>query len=377
MTGAANAAILPARSVTLAQAMPSLDGAKSDLNEQVAFSELLGFLGSEESVPSKPESAVQDSEDGDPADEPSPMLAEITHHKWFAEELSTAEGISLVPKQRRPMLCLADLPAGANSEAVQRSLPAQAQDNRCDWLNPLPTQGEHLTLGQIPMPERPLADGFSAEAGRTVRPAMRDDLKRPAFKSAPERPSQPTAYEAAQTPMQASLMALETVLARGGSPLVREASLSAPRQDPAPAPISNQSPVAQIAYRIGRELDNTSYSNPQGYVAAMPGPRAVKLLNIELNPPELGRVTVRITSRNEAVHLQLDATRPETAKILDNDKDALFGMLRWAGHLIDSLSVQLRSQDVETGDQPFAGAIRHNEPSARAARGRRGGGIYF
>ena len=78
------------------------------------------------------------------------------------------------------------------------------------------------------------------------------------------------------------------------------------------------------------------------------------MLHIQLDPPQLGPLTIRIALRDGALHLQLEAARHETASLIQTDKDALTGVLRSAGYVVDGLNVQVAASDRPPAQQ-FAG----------------------
>lgn len=108
------------------------------------------------------------------------------------------------------------------------------------------------------------------------------------------------------------------------------------------------SPVQQIADRIAAEVTAAGGSarraSPAGS-AGQPASTQVKVLHIELQPADLGTIEVRISLKHDALELKLEASRAESAALISRDKDALAGMLRSAGYLIDGLTVQIADAD--------------------------------
>jgi chemotaxis protein MotD len=103
------------------------------------------------------------------------------------------------------------------------------------------------------------------------------------------------------------------------------------------------SPVRQIADRIaadiapvGDKVPIDSASSAMKAAATHP----LKVLTIQLQPVELGTITVRIALRNDALELQIEAGRRDTARLLDADRETLAGLLRSAGYSVEAMTVR-------------------------------------
>lgn len=169
--------------------------------------------------------------------------------------------------------------------------------------------------------------------------------------------------------MKTNLLALETMLSRNSSagkdsmdrgaetpftaPPFKEVRISSIKQETHFAPGSMQSPILQIAGHIDRDLRSAAIAAVQ-QPSDDPRPGPVRVLHIQLDPPQLGPLTIRIALKDGALHLQLEATRHETASMIQTDKDALTGVLRSAGYVVDGLNVQIAAPDRPPAQQ-FAG----------------------
>jgi chemotaxis protein MotD len=80
----------------------------------------------------------------------------------------------------------------------------------------------------------------------------------------------------------------------------------------------------------------------------------MKVLSIQLQPADLGTVTIRISVKDNTLRLDLEAGRGETVRLIQRDQDTLSTMLRSAGYLIDGMEVRLTDQ-VSAGGQPSMG----------------------
>jgi chemotaxis protein MotD len=72
---------------------------------------------------------------------------------------------------------------------------------------------------------------------------------------------------------------------------------------------------------------------------ALPGP--AKVLNLQLEPSDLGTVTISLNLSNGALDVQLAASQPATANLIERDKNALGDQLRDSGYSVASVGVSL------------------------------------
>ena len=71
---------------------------------------------------------------------------------------------------------------------------------------------------------------------------------------------------------------------------------------------------------------------------------AVKVLYIHLTPADLGTVTIRMSVKDQALQLDLEVGRGDTAQLIQRDREALSSLLRSAGYLIDAVDVKVADQ---------------------------------
>lgn len=112
------------------------------------------------------------------------------------------------------------------------------------------------------------------------------------------------------------------------------------------------SPAQQIADRIIGEAASAQESAgrpavPLEQTAMKP---TLKVLQIQLQPAELGNVSVRIELKDTGLTLHVAADRPETADLIRADQDGLSKLLRSAGYTVDAGSIRV----VESGDRTSA-----------------------
>jgi hypothetical protein len=100
---------------------------------------------------------------------------------------------------------------------------------------------------------------------------------------------------------------------------------------------ADTSPSAQIARQITAELANPA-SRP---ATSTPGPDgAVKVLHLQLEPANLGSVTVRLALKDNVISVNVEASRHETAFAIEKDREALSNALKSAGYVVDGVSSQ-------------------------------------
>jgi chemotaxis protein MotD len=150
---------------------------------------------------------------------------------------------------------------------------------------------------------------------------------------------------------------------------VRDTRLAVTRQETVFAPVG-QPPVShQAAERIIAELKSTDQTAaPQ---AATPQrdatPAPVRMLHLQLQPADLGLLTVRLSLRESGLDIKLEAAEHRTARLLEGDREMLSDMLRTAGYVVDGLSVQFQSADKPApAFQAFAGSGADNGPQSGA-----------
>lgn len=68
---------------------------------------------------------------------------------------------------------------------------------------------------------------------------------------------------------------------------------------------------------------------------------AVKVLHIQLQPIDLGTVTVRMELKDQELTVHVEADRSDTADMIRADQDTLAKLLRGAGYNIDTASVRI------------------------------------
>jgi flagellar hook-length control protein FliK len=111
--------------------------------------------------------------------------------------------------------------------------------------------------------------------------------------------------------------------------------------EPQAAPVTQQ-----IAQRVVAEAANlaTQAGRPDVPTFGVKLESPLKVLHIQLQPENLGVVTIRLAVKDNALRLDLEVGRGETANLIQRDRDALSALLRSAGYLIDGVEVRIADQ---------------------------------
>jgi flagellar hook-length control protein FliK len=99
----------------------------------------------------------------------------------------------------------------------------------------------------------------------------------------------------------------------------------------------------QIADRVASEAGTltTQAGRPDAPAFAVKHEAAAKVLHLQLQPEGLGTVTIRMSVKDQALRLDLEVGRGETAHMIQRDRDALSALLRSAGYMIDGVEVRV------------------------------------
>ena len=121
------------------------------------------------------------------------------------------------------------------------------------------------------------------------------------------------------------------------------------RASQAPAPAS---PLQQISTRIAaaaHALQSEASQSPAAAGARVASAPVVKVLRLELQPADLGTITIRMSLKQDGLDVRVEAGRIETARMLQTDQEALTKVLSNAGYRIEHMSVAAASLDASAG----------------------------
>jgi chemotaxis protein MotD len=132
----------------------------------------------------------------------------------------------------------------------------------------------------------------------------------------------------------------------------------------------------QVANAVVAELKETPASTAsaaadlatsQGNASDQP----LKILTINLEPPQLGNVTVRLRLVGTEVSVQLAAQRKDTSQMLDQQRDSIRDLMQSAGYVADVAPVQHGSLDgFQSGSgQSQSQLAGQQQPSSQSQQG--------
>jgi chemotaxis protein MotD len=157
--------------------------------------------------------------------------------------------------------------------------------------------------------------------------------------------------------LDAAAGATEAVLSDGaatphGAGLVLNTNVTVLRTETHLPPVTPTTPLHQVLAAIttdglGAVAEPAAPGAPDPATALGPERQLVRTLDIRLEPPDLGSVTVKLRLSGEHLTLRISADSAATAQSLEQDRDTLVSMLRGNGY------------------SPEISAVRH-EPAAAA-----------
>ncbi|KWT65860.1 hypothetical protein APY04_2707 [Hyphomicrobium sulfonivorans] len=228
------------------------------------------------------------------------------------------------------------------------------------------------TVADRPLDAAAVAPEAVAETALAPRQALRAEVMRQEAHFPPVMPQAPEGDGAVDA---SATGALEGVL-----PVVDELATAGMR------------PAQQVADRIGAGIEaDPVFSRHMAGEADPATPKPVlKVLQIQLQPADMGTVTVRMELKNEGLMVHVEASRSDTAELIRNDQDTLSKLLRSAGYAVDATSIRVVEGDrsgtsqqfgQQSGGQPQSqsswqsqsGASEHQRQSGRGDSGDQAG----
>ncbi len=129
----------------------------------------------------------------------------------------------------------------------------------------------------------------------------------------------------------------------------RKTEFTVIRQETVLPPAGHPAAAQQAAEKIIADLkDSAGTSGPDAATSHRETPSTpapTRVLHIQLQPPELGTLTVKLSLRDNALDIRLEAAEHHTLRLLEADRDRLSDMLRSAGYAVDGLAVQMPAGD--------------------------------
>jgi flagellar hook-length control protein FliK len=240
-----------------------------------------------------------------------------------------------------------------------------------------------------------LAPKFAAPAGSAARappPTPARGAERPASistVSAEQAPTQPTAAprdivttvdfgsNQHQAPADRSSAGLGAELSPTGNRDVQRdaqrgvplavAAVSVVTQETHAAPVMALSPVQQIAESIINAAGGAEPTQIPSRAAPLVPPAqrslpALQVLNIRLDPPDLGAISIKMRLTGTKLDLHIEVGQKDTVPLLGKDGDSLSSQLQSSGYTVDNLTIKA----AETNGIP---AQHQHDPAQGQAQG--------
>jgi chemotaxis protein MotD len=129
------------------------------------------------------------------------------------------------------------------------------------------------------------------------------------------------------------------------APLPEATKVTVVRQETHLPPVAQFTPTQQVAKAVVAELEGAAAPAPSAAPNAAPSQNSapdqpLRILTINLEPPALGNVTVRLRLVGEAVSVHLAADRRDTSQMLDEQRDSIREIMQAAGYVADVAPVR-------------------------------------
>lgn len=198
---------------------------------------------------------------------------------------------------------------------------------------------------------------------------------------APQMPGATTSAESMELPPTEGRVLPKSVartsdadagLGRSREAITSDVKVTTIRQETHFAPMMRASPAIQIADAVANGLSDleTESAVRSTFDPATAKPAAtapLRVLQVQLQPVELGTVTISMSLKADVLELHLDAARGDTADMLRRDRQVLSDLLRQAGYDVDSVSVRIADSDagaLSSGSNPSQNSGQHMQSSS-------------
>ena len=240
------------------------------------------------------------------------------------------------------------MPSGEGDAARPRADSAAAEDAKSGKVVIAETVAR--TTGAVTLAPVAQSRRSNQDAGRDAPSSGQRSTSTMAGRSSPPDAAQPAQVQP-QAQIQVQAQTQTGTQSKGAEPSFDPAqpaqTVHSPAQDEHPAPQATVPVPRQIVDGIAAEIPPPQDKSPVGPAAA-PAPstqsQPVKVVTIQLNPAELGTLTVRISLRNDALELQVETSRRDTARMVDADRETLSSLLRSAGYHVEAMTVRAVEQ---------------------------------
>ena len=137
-------------------------------------------------------------------------------------------------------------------------------------------------------------------------------------------------------------------------------------------PVMTPPPALQIADAVIGDLNAQAASAPMATSTAIPvqanTPQPMRVLQISLEPPGLGQVTVQMRLTDGRLDLEVHSSGHDTLRVIEADKDKLTASLTSAGYSLDKLVMDVSASQSGTAGGQGGSASSYSQGDA-AGRG--------
>jgi chemotaxis protein MotD len=257
------------------------------------------------------------------AAEPDPLQTAETEAR-VAEAVAQPDSVRTKDKARHPN-------AGERHESHAKDAPASQ-----DWH--APETALSAVMSKLDQPPKAAAfDDKDKGTARATQPERRGDPLAAPLK--PDAPARTTATD--EMPGQNVQLSLAAANTRGASPV----KVVVRQQETHFQPVPQLTQLQKIVDHVAADMPAATAQPDAAAVnaATQDAPRAadkpVKILTVQLDPPSLGTVTVRVRLTGDAVDVQVSADRYDTAQMLRHERDALTERMHSAGYKFEISSI--------------------------------------
>ena len=272
-----------------------------------------------------------------------PLLKSVFAHNENAGLSPDVSADRAVPTRPKANMLENDPTAPVRIDRISPSLddsPVRAADSK-SATERLPTNDE--------LQRTPTAAGFATGLTRTATHSVFDrvtTLRQPQFTTNTAL-QQSTAVDVAIRPT-ASDGAKLTSNTAGKQTFDR--LITVVRQETHSPPPVHLSPAAQVANALITEVQAPESLPPSRSATELVPTSSttggvIRVLQIRLEPAELGAVSIRLKLEAHALELRIDADQPSTADLIRRDQSALTRLLQSAGYDVEALTVYVTEPD--------------------------------
>ncbi|MGP9813364.1 flagellar hook-length control protein FliK [Rhodopseudomonas sp. NSM] len=236
-------------------------------------------------------------------------------------------------------------PAATPKPRAERPVDTDDRRDQPDWTSPDASLSVLISRLDQPRPPVAASDNDEADAITPVAPSP----GRPQRQSAEPELSLATESRtsaAAEPRWQTSAAFSDTRTAVQVKVVVRQ-------QETHFEPVQPFTLLQKIVDRIGADLP--AMSSPAAPASAAspaasdrPAATPVRTLTLQLDPPDLGAVTVKMRLVGDAVQVRLSADRPDTAQLLRHERGALTDAMQSAGYTFEIAAID-QSRPADSG----------------------------